>query len=146
MIMPIFDQAQPKIIETTFSFPEFAPSCKKFIPPIHSWDTANFRVLWPDWPHPFLTMPTQKKIDQLLIYVNFYQHAKNQICSINISLICSGDMVDYKILQSDWLRTIWPISHEQKFSQTCNLCRNLANNINFHYRPNSVKINAKSFQ
>ena len=91
-------------------------------------------------------MPTQKKIDQLLIYVNFYQHAKNQICSINISLICSGDMVDYKILQSDWLRTIWPISHEQKFSQTCNLCRNLANNINFHYRPNSVKINAKSFQ
>ena len=87
-------------------------------------------------------MPTPKKIDQLLIYVNFYQHAKNQV----ISLICSGDMVDYKILQSDWLRTIWPISHEQKFSQTCDLCRNLANNINFHYRPNSVKIKDKSFQ
>ena len=79
MIMPIFDQAQPKIIETTFSFPEFAPSCKKFIPPIHSWDTANFRVLWPDWPHPFLTTPTQKTF-----------HAKN----LAISSISSGDMVD----------------------------------------------------
>ena len=31
MIMPIFDQAQPKIIETTFSFPEFAPSRKKLV-------------------------------------------------------------------------------------------------------------------
>ena len=31
-----------------------------------------------------------KFFDQLLIYVNLYQHAKNQA----ISLICYGDMVD----------------------------------------------------
>ena len=37
----------------------------------------NFRVPWPDCPHPFLTMPIQKNFDQLLIYVNLYQHAKN---------------------------------------------------------------------
>ena len=62
----------------------------QFIPSTHSWDTVNFRVLWPDWPHPFLVTPIQNFFDQLLIYVNLYQHAKNQA----ISLICSGDMVD----------------------------------------------------
>ena len=39
-----------------------------------------------------------------------------------------------------WLR-FWPISHKQKFSQKWDLCRNTANNINFHYGSNSVKIN-----
>ena len=32
----------------------------------------------------------QKTFDQFLVYVNLYQHAKNQA----ISLIYSGDMVD----------------------------------------------------
>ena len=49
-------------------------------------------------------------------------------------------MVDLKILQSDWLRAFWPIPQEQDFSQTYHLCRNTTNNINFHYRSNSVKI------
>ena len=35
-------------------------------------------------------MSTQKCLDQLLIYVNLYQHAKNQ----PILLICSRDMVE----------------------------------------------------
>ena len=74
--------------------------------------------------------------------MNLYQHAKNQA----ISLICSGDMVDWKILQFDWLRTFWPISQESEFSQISDLCRNTANNIDFHYRTNSVKINDKIFQ
>ena len=46
-------------------------------------------------------MLTQKYFHQLLIYVNLYQHAKNPA----ISFIYSGDIVDLKILQSDWLRT-----------------------------------------
>ena len=49
-------------------------------------------------------------------------------------------------MQSDWLRTFWPISQEPEFSQIWDLCRNTANNINFHYRTNSVKINDKIFQ
>ena len=49
----------------------------QFISSIHSWDTANFRVLWSYWPHPFLATSIQKFSDQLLIYVNLYQHAKN---------------------------------------------------------------------
>ena len=35
----------------------------QFISSIHSWNTANFRVLWLDWPHPFLTMVTQIYFD-----------------------------------------------------------------------------------
>ena len=44
-------------------------------------------------------------------------------------------------MQSDWLKLFWPISQEQTFSQIWGLCGNTANNINFHYRSNSVKIN-----
>ena len=32
-----------------------------------------------------------------------------------ISLICATDMFDKKILQSDWLKTVWTISLEQQF-------------------------------
>ena len=39
---------------------------------------------------PFLATPTQKFLNQLLIYVNLYQHAKNQA----IFKICSEDVVD----------------------------------------------------
>ena len=35
----------------------------QFVASIFSWDTVNFEVLWPDWPHLFLTMPTQKYFD-----------------------------------------------------------------------------------
>ena len=55
-------------------------------------------------------------------------------------------MFDWKILQSDWLRIFWSISQEPEFSQIRDLCRNIANNIHFHYRTNSVKINNKIFQ
>ena len=72
-----------------------------------------FRVQRPDWPHQFLTMPNQKNFDQLLIFVNLCQHAKNEA----VSSTCSGEIVDLKILQSDWLRTFLPIPQEQDFSQ-----------------------------
>ena len=58
-------------------------------------------------------MPKSKIFDQLLIFVNLYQHPKNDAAS----LICSGEMVDLKILQFDWLRTFWYMSQEQAFSQ-----------------------------
>ena len=82
-------------------------------------------------------MHTQKMFDQLLIYVNLYQHAKYQATSS----ICSGDLDHSKILQSDWLRAFWPIFQEPKFSQIWDLCKNTGNNTDVHYRTNSVKIN-----
>ena len=69
--------------------------------------------------------------------MNLYQHIKDQA----ISLICSGDIDDLKILQSDWLRACWSTSQKQKFSRIWDLCTNTDNNTNFHYRTNSVKIN-----
>ena len=51
-----------------------------------------------------------------------------------------------KMLQSDWMIIFWPISQELEFSQIWDFCRNKANNIHFHYRTNSVKINGNIFQ
>ena len=39
-------------------------------------------------------MSNQKIFDQLLIFVNLYQYAKNEA----VSLICSGEIADLKIL------------------------------------------------
>ena len=84
--MSISDQAQPKIIKITSCFPEFAPLCKKSVPFISSFLRYNQFYS----PVTRLVTPIQTFSDQLLIYVNLYQNAKNQ----TISLICSGDMVD----------------------------------------------------
>ena len=91
MTTPIFDQADPKIIEITFYFPEFAPPCKKSV---HSIDSF---LRYSQFLSPVTRLATtisghahQKIFDQLLIYVNLYQHAKYHA----ISLTCSGDMVD----------------------------------------------------
>ena len=45
----------------------------------------------------FWPFTPKKIIDLNLIFLNWYQHTKNQA----ISLICSGDFVHLKILQSD---------------------------------------------
>ena len=74
---------------------------------------------------------------QLLISMNLYQYAKNK----TFPLFCSRDVVDLKILQSDWPRVFWPISERPDFSQILDLWKNALNNINFHYRSNSEKIN-----
>ena len=80
MVIPIFDYThQP--IPAFLNLLEHAKN--QFIPSLHSWDTVNFRVPWPDRPHPFLTMPTQNLFDHILIYVNSYhQHTKNQAVSL----------------------------------------------------------------
>ena len=58
---------------------------------------VSFRVQRPDWPYPFLTMLNQKTFNQHLIFVILHQHAKNEA----VSSICSGEIVDLKILESD---------------------------------------------
>ena len=65
--MPNFDHINPKIIEITFSFPEFAPARKKSVHSItHSWATVSLRFMWPGWPHPSLTTPTPKLFNKPL--------------------------------------------------------------------------------
>ena len=84
-------------------------------------------------PHPFLTMPTvnlcefvttcKKSFHWLIFWI--YGWLKNPAI---------------------WLaENILAHMQELKFSQIWNGCRNAANNINFHYRINSVRINDKFF-
>ena len=67
--------------------------------------------------------------------MNLHEYAKNQV----FSSFCSKDMVNLKILQSDWSKALWPKSQEPDFSQVWDLCKNAANNIKFLYRPNFKK-------
>ena len=55
-------------------------------------------------------MPHPQIFKQLLIFVNLHQLAKNDA-------ICSVEIVNLKIRQSDRLRVFWPMSQEQDFSQ-----------------------------
>ena len=69
----------PNIIKVTFSFPEFVAACKR-ISLIHLFiidDTVNSRVLWPEWPHQFLTMPIQEYFSPYVWYQNF---SKQESC------------------------------------------------------------------
>ena len=45
-----------------------------------------------------MTAPTPVFCNQLLVLMNFYQHAKNQ----TFSSFYSRDIIDLKILQTDW--------------------------------------------
>ena len=56
-------------------------------------------------------MPNQKLFNQLLIFVNLYQHAQNEA----VSSICLGEIVNLETLQSDWLTAFSPVSQEQGF-------------------------------
>ena len=59
-------------------------------------------------------MPYQKLFNQLLIFVNLYQHGKNE----------TGEMFDLKILQSEWRTAFLPTPQEQHFYQIEDLYRN----------------------
>ena len=74
--------------------------------------------------------------------MNLHQYAKNQA----FSSFSSRDIVNLKILQSDWSRALWPISQEPQFSPVWDLYKNTANIIKLIYRPNSEKINDSIFQ
>ena len=50
----------------------------QFIPFAYSSDTVNFRGQRQDWSKPFLTIPNQKIFNQILIFLNLFQHAKNE--------------------------------------------------------------------
>ena len=62
--------------------------------------------------------------------------------------ICSIDIYDLKTLKTDsnWPKVFWRLFQEPYFSQIWDTCRNISNNVNFHYGPNSGKINDQTFQ
>ena len=72
-------------------------------------------------------MPHQTLFNKLLIFVNLYQLIKNKAASS----ISSGEILDLKVLQSEWLRAFWSICLEH-FSQIEDLYKNTVNTINFN--------------
>ena len=94
---------------------------------LNSWlyfgDTTNCKVRTLEHLCPFLTMPTKK----------------------HQSWLCSRDIANIKMVQTDWLRPFWLSSHEADFSQIWDLRRNTANGINLRSRTNSNKLMTKFF-
>ena len=119
--------------QSPFNLREVVTACKnQLIPSVHSWDTVNFRVRDQIGCTQFLPCPTKTfsiKFQILWICINMQK--------MRLSSICSREIVDLNILQSDWLRAFWPISQKQDFQD---LWRNTANKINLHYRTTSVEI------
>ena len=112
---PIFDHVHPKNVQSTLRCVKLYQYAKNhLVPSFLSWDTINFRVSRPDWWHSILTIPCQKLFNQLLIFVNLYQHGKNE----------TGEIFDLKILQSEWQTAFLPTPQEQHFSQIEYLYRN----------------------
>ena len=88
----------------------------QFISFAHSSDKVNFRVLPPDWPHPFLTIFTPKFFNHILIFVKLYQHEKGQL----IPSVHSWDI----ILESHTILASPILVHEQtkNFRSTISFC------------------------
>ena len=130
MATPIFDHAHPKIIEITFKLSSICTSMQK-ISSFHKFILKKQLIL--------------ESHDQTG-HTHFWPYPTKNFLIKAISLISSVDIVDKNILQSDWLKTFWPTSQEQKFSQIWDLYRNTANKVYFHYRTNSVNINDQIFK
>ena len=85
----------------------------QIISSVDSWDTFKFRVQRPDWPHPFFTMPNKKKLTKFWFLWICIKMQRIRL----FHRFVSEEMVDLKILQSDWLRLFWSMSQEQDFFQ-----------------------------
>ena len=104
----------------------------QFIPLPASWDTTgNFRVLWQEWPHLFLTPPN-----------NIFQSTFN----------CYEFVLTYKKSSLFKNCTIWlaksVLTHIPwaRFFPNIVFVQEIVNNINFHYRANSGKTNDQIFE
>ena len=131
MAMPNFDHIHQKIIEITFSFPEFAPACKKLVHSINSflrYSLTRLATLISDHAH------------SQIFWLTF------NLCEFVSTYEKSGYFIDL-FWRYGWLKNpaIWLaeniLAHISgtKSSQIWDLCRNTEVNINFHYRSNSVK-------
>ena len=112
----------------------------QFIPFIHFWDIQSILESCDQTGHTyFQPCPTQTFLINFDNFDNFcelYQYAKNE----GVSLHCSGETADLKILQYDWLRAF-----SNKIFPIYRICAGTANNMNFHYRTGWLKINDQIF-
>lgn len=128
-------------MEYNLAFLHLCQHANQFVTFIRSWNKANFRGLWPEVLNPFLTTTNRKLFKESFsdffksfFFMTLYHHAKNQA----ISSLCSEDIVDFKILQSNVSRALWLTCHGLDLFQIWD--RTIANNINIHCRTNSDKL------
>ena len=132
--MPIFDHAHPTTI--TLSFLEFVSANKKSVYSINSF------LSYSQFKSPMTRMATHifPHNHPNIFQSTFNFHESVSICKkAGYFIILFYEYIWFAILQSDWPRTLWPISQEPDFPDLWDLCRKIKNNINFHYRPNSEK-------
>ena len=143
MAIPIIDHNHPKIIELTFNFPEFAPSCKK-INLLHLFilERQSISDSHDHTSHSFLTLPNQK------CFWSTYN-----LCEFAPICNKSGCFIDL-FWRYDWLKNpaIWLDENilvhisGKNFPQIWDLHGKTVNNINFYYRTKQVKLNDQLFQ
>ena len=103
--MAIFDHAHPKIIPSTFIL--------YFIPSAHFWDTVNFKVHDQSNHTHFWPCPPPKIFNHLLIYMNLFQHVKNQL----IPFAHSWDTVSFRVPRPDLPRLFFTMPNQKIFDQ-----------------------------
>ena len=110
---PIFDHAHPIHFWSAFNIYESVSACKKSANSICSFLSYSPETILQSRDQIGQThfMSDQTFSSNFYFFLNFYQHAKIKA----VSLICSGEILDLKILQFYWFRTFWPISLGQRF-------------------------------
>ena len=76
-------------------------------------NTVNFIVPSPDWRHPFFTMTTQNYFNHLLICMDLYELAKNQL----ILSVHSWGTVNYRVLRPNRPHPFLTIPSQTFFDQ-----------------------------
>ena len=110
----IFEYAHLKKFWSAFNFCESVSRCKnQIIQSVYFSDTVNYRVLPPDWPHPFLTMLTPKMFTHLLICAKLYQPEKNQL----IPTVHSWDTLNFRVPRPDWPQPFLTMTNRKNFYQ-----------------------------
>ena len=141
-LTPIFNHASSSnICPSNFWLPWISTSCKKSDYFINSF--SRYSQFWCSGTRVATYIFEKTRpifFTQLLTSLNLFQHAKIRLLHDFV-----WDIYFWKILHSDWSRALWSLSQEPDFFQIWDLCRNIANNRNFHYIPNSGKIVAQIF-
>ena len=138
LVTLICDHTHYQRFWSPFNLCEIVRTCKnQLVSSVLSWDTVNFRVQRPDWPHSFLTMPHQKLFNQLLIFVNLYNIPKMRLFHQSAQEKCPIEKSHSLNGWEHFSLYLW----NNFFFQIEDLYSDTANNINIHYRGNLGKIN-----
>ena len=117
---PILNTTSQKLLKKLLAFLNLYQQTKnQFMQLTTSWDTANFRVLRPEWhSHPNIFQST------------FSFHESASTSKIRLFHQFFLEIVNLKIVQVDWSKAFSPISQEPDFPK-CRICARIQQLIKF---------------